>query len=221
MSGGRALIMAGGQGISSTVINTIENKITKEKILSALKKENRNSNNDEIINEIKREPDEFFSVWGYSEGDYNLQANPPGEEDIVFITYKGAAIYFGTIFKIFESQELNSIWLGRTSWKYKILLKDVIRIFIPEPLNQYNKDMKTLCNDNTFSPPMSQLQHVKICYEKEFGLRSIVARTDSKGNFQGSQYAKVSKEQVLKNFSRYCLHSHFECVIKELQNEYK
>ena len=216
MSGGRALIMAGGKGISSNKINTIETKVSKNTILSALNEENKNGYNKNLIDEINNEEEKFFSVWGYSEEDNNLNGNPPKEGDIVFITYKMAAIYFGTIFKIFESQELNSIWLGMTSWKYKILIKDVFRIFIPEPLNQYNKDLESLCKDNIFSPSISQLMHVKNCYENNFGLRSIIEKTDSKGNFQGSQYAEIDKEKVLENLSRYCLNSHFECIVKEL-----
>ena len=129
----RVLIMAGGDGIAIPYINTIENKVSKKRILSAL--ENVSGSEAKIVSEIEKDNAKFYSVWGYSENDMNLRYNPPREGDYIFITYKHAAIYLGRIFQKFESTELDAIWAGRNGWKYKLLIKDVLRVFVPDPQN--------------------------------------------------------------------------------------
>lgn len=80
-------VMAGGTGLSLPYLNTIENKISKDVIISALKEENKD------LEDITESEEESFSIWGYSEFDNNLKNNPPQKGDIVFITSNNAAIY--------------------------------------------------------------------------------------------------------------------------------
>lgn len=220
MTGERVLVMAGGNGIASEVMNTIEKKVAKERVLSAIKSENEKEKNKELIADLETDTTDFFSIWGYSADDNNLKNNPPQEGDILFITHINAAVYMGTIYKVFESQALNYIWAGSNSWKYKILIKNVIRIFIPEPLNgstnKGKKDIKDLCSKNIFAPEISQIKHIVKCYQNDDGLRTIIEKTDSRGNFQGSLYANIKQEDVLKNLNYYCCKSHFECIVKEV-----
>ena len=60
-------VMAGGDGLSSPYLNTIENKISKDVIISALKEENKD------LGDITDREEESFSVWGYSELSNNLK----------------------------------------------------------------------------------------------------------------------------------------------------
>lgn len=126
MTGQNIFVMAGGGGVTTPYLNTIEKKVPKSHINSALEAENGDLND---IKEILESKEESFSVWGYSENDNNLKSNPPKSGDIIFITNNNAAIYLATVFKVIEAKGLDYIWAGRESWRYKLILKNVIRIF--------------------------------------------------------------------------------------------
>lgn len=99
-------VMAGGTGVTIPYLNTIENKVSKSIIISALESENRNLN---YRKDILESIEESFSVWGYSEKDNNLKSNPPKSGDIIFITNNNAAIYLATVFKVIEAKGLDYI----------------------------------------------------------------------------------------------------------------
>lgn len=200
-------VMAGGTGLSLPYLNTIENKISKDVIISALKEENKD------IEDITESEEESFSIWGYSEFDNNLKNNPPQKGDIVFITSNNAAIYIATILEVSESNVLNYIWAGRQSWKYKLIFENVIRIFIPYPKS--GKKEKWF-EEHSFSPGVSNIKKVIECYKNGIGFRRIIDLDDKIGPIQGALKLGISKDKVLGNFSEYCIKTNFECIVKEM-----
>lgn len=182
----KVLVMAGGDGIANPYINTIENKVSKHVIISALEEEH--SDNKKIIERINKNPDNFFSVWGYSEKDSHLKKQLPKKGDYIFITYKNAAIYIARIFENVVSTKLDSIWASRNGWKYKLLLQDVIRIFIPDPQNgsknRSHKSFEYLCLNNIFAPNLNSMKSIRKYYDSNVGFRNIINKLDKSGNFR-------------------------------------
>lgn len=74
----QVFVMAGGDGIASDFLNTIERKIPKERLVELLEKEEIRS--EDIFTRQESEL-EAFSVWGYSENDRNLQKYPVEKGD--------------------------------------------------------------------------------------------------------------------------------------------
>lgn len=224
MTGQNIFVMAGGGGVATPYLNTIEKKVSKSDIISALESENGDLND---IKEILGSKEESFSVWGYSENDNNLKSNPPKSGDIIFITNNNAAIYLATVFKVIEAKGLDHIWAGRESWKYKLILKNVIRIFIPYALDV---DIEKWCEDHPFAPSLSRIQNINKIYEdNEIGFRHLIGRQLKKGPIQGSltvkipDYDKQKHEEEMKNIEivlsrldTYCKLTHFECILKEI-----
>lgn len=217
-------VMAGGTGVTIPYLNTVENKVSKSIIISALESENGNLNDRK---DILKSIEESFSVWGYSEKDNNLKSNPPKSGDIIFITNNNAAIYLATVFKVIEAKGLDYIWAGRESWRYKLILKNVIRIFIPYPLDV---DIERWCEIHPFSPSLSRIQNInKIYKDRGIGFRDLIGRQLKKGPIQGSLIVKIPKdfrqkyekemsdvEVVLERLRYYCEFTHFECIVKEV-----
>ena len=224
MTGQNIFVMAGGGGVATPYLNTIEKKVSKSDIISALESENGDLND---IKEILGSKEESFSVWGYSENDNNLKSNPPQSGDIIFITNNNAAIYLATVFKVIEAKGLDHIWAGRESWKYKLILKNVIRIFIPYPLDV---DIEKWCEDHPFAPSLSRIQNINKIYEdNEIGFRHLIGRQLKRGPIQGSLTVKIPDydkqkheekmkdiEIVLSRLDTYCKLTHFECILKEI-----
>lgn len=212
----RVLVMAGGDGIAIPYINTIENKVSKLRILSAL--ENSHESENKFISEIEEDTDKFYSVWGYSENDMHLKNDPPRKGDYIFITYKNAAIYLGKVFQVFESTELDYIWAGSSSWKYKLLIKDMLRIFIPDSQNgtkeRPRKFFEDLCFNNVFAPNISFIEAIEKYYNKNIGFRDIINKKNKFGNFQAATYAPINYKEMLIELEKYCEKTCYECLIK-------
>lgn len=200
-------VMAGGTGLSLPYLNTIENKISKDVIISALKEENKD------LEDITESEEESFSIWGYSESNNNLKNNPPQKGDIVFFTSNSAAIYVATILEVSESKGLNHIWAERQSWKYKLILEKVIRIFIPYPKNGTKEKW---FEEHSFSPGVPNMKKVIECYKDGIGFRRIIDLDDKIGAIQAALRLRISKDNVLENFSEYCIKTNFECIVKEI-----
>lgn len=225
MSSGNVFVMAGGTGITNPYLNTIEKKISKDSILSALELENIDNKN--ILNEICEAKEESFSIWGYSENDNNLKKNPPESGDVIFITNNNAAIYITTVFKVIESKELDYIWAGRQSWKYKVILKNVVRVFIPYPVHV---NINKWCAAHPFSPGLSSISNILNVYEAvdtQLDFRYIIGDQLRTGPIQGALKASVKYKLpceenmrdidiVFERLGNYCMLTHFECIIKEI-----
>lgn len=225
-------VLAGGEGLTNPYVNTIEKKVSKSSIISALEAENIDNKDD--IMEIQEDKKRSYSVWGYSEHDNNLKSKPPKSGDIIFITNKNAAVYLGTVFKVIEAQGLDLIWAGRSSWKYKIIFKDVLRIFIPYIVD---KDIRKWCQEHPFSPGESSISHILNIYnhfdynENQFDFKYIIETPLRKSPIRGSLKVTIDKnaryldvgeknmsvsEIVLRRLEFYCQMVHFECIVKEI-----
>lgn len=211
MSSRNVFVMAGGTGVTHHYLNTIENKVSKNIIIRALEADQNYDNYE--LDTIRNNKNDSFSVWGYSEKDNNLKYNPPKKGDIIFITKDNAAVYMATIFEIYDSKELNFIWAGRESWRYKLIFENVIRIFIPYP-----KDVKTEMwfEEHSFSPGVSTIGHIIECYRNKLGFRNIIGEQDKKGPIQGALKVRISSDKVLDNLLKYFIKTHFECIVKEI-----
>ena len=177
--------------------------------------------------EIQEDKKKSYSIWGYSEHDNNLKSNPPKSGDIIFITNQNAAIYLATVFKVIEAKELDFIWAGRQSWRYKIILEDVLRIFIPYIVD---KNIVNWCQEHPFSPRVSSISHIlKLINNGEYPVdfRYIIDKQLRKGPLQGSLKVSIDHrvegeetmsdtEIVLSRLENYCMETHFECIIKEI-----
>lgn len=226
MTDQNVFVMAGGTGITIPYLNTIEKKVSKSILVSALESENGNLND---IKDIQESVQESFSVWGYSEHDNHLKRNPPKSGDIIFITYNNAAIYLATVFKVIEAKGLNDIWAGKNSWKYKLILKNVLRIFIPYPKGV---DIEKWCKLHSFAPSMSRIRNINKIYKyQEIGFKDVIEKQLRTGPFQGSLIVKIPDDKnsrqpyefgmsdgevVLDRLRKYCEFTHFECIVKEV-----
>lgn len=225
MSGRNVFVLAGGNGLTNPYANTIEKKVSTSSIISALEAENVDNKDD--IMEIQEDKKKSYSIWGYSEHDNNLNSNPPKSGDIIFITNQNAAIYLATVFKVIEAKELDFIWAGRQSWRYKIILEDVLRIFVPYIVD---KDIVNWCQEHPFSPRVSSISHIlKLINNGEYPVdfRYIIDKQLRKGPLQGSLKVTIDHrvegeetmsdtEIVLSRLENYCMEAHFECIIKEI-----
>ena len=225
MSGRNVFVLAGGNGLTNPYANTIEKKVSTSSIISALEAENVDNKDD--IMEIQEDKKKSYSIWGYSEYDNNLKSNPPKSGDIIFITNQNAAIYLATVFKVIEAKELDFIWAGRQSWRYKIILKDVLRIFIPYIVD---KDIENWCQEHPFAPKVSSISHILMLFntgEYPVDFRYIIDKQQRKGPLQGSLKVTIDHrvegeenmsdtEIVLSRLENYCMEAHFECIIKEI-----
>lgn len=225
MSGRNVFVLAGGNGLTNPYANTIEKKVSTSSIISALEAENVDNKDD--IMEIQEDKKKSYSIWGYSEHDNNLKSNPPKSGDIIFITNQNAAIYLATVFKVIEAKELDFIWAGRQSWRYKIILEDVLRIFVPYIVD---KDIVNWCQEHPFSPRVSSISHIlKLINNGEYPVdfRYIIDKQLRKGPLQGSLKVTIDHrvegeetmsdtEIVLSRLENYCMEAHFECIIKEI-----
>ena len=220
MKNKEVLVIAGGSGISTDIENTIYNKVSKDIIIKALEQDKKSDSVDKLsivklIKKLKKDLDRDYSIWGYSRNDTTLKSSPPTLGTLVFITYHQAAIYIGEIFEVFESPELNLIWDGR-GWDFKIILKDVVQIFIPDSQNINGKDLNSIVSLNRFSPTLESIPNIKKQYDKMFGLRYILNDEQNKGNYQGCTFMNITKNEALKRYSEYIVRTHFECLVKEI-----
>lgn len=227
MSGRNVFVLAGGNGLTNPYANTIEKKVSTSSIISALEAENVDNKDD--IMEIQEDKKKSYSIWGYSEHDNNLKNNPPKSGDIIFITNQNAAIYLATVFKVIEAKELDFIWAGRQSWRYKIILKDVLRIFIPYIVDK-DIDIENWCQEHPFAPKVSSISHILKLFNKgenPVDFRYIIDKQLRKGPLQGSLKVSIDHrvegeetmsdtEIVLSRLENYCMETHFECIIKEI-----
>lgn len=227
MSGINVFVLAGGDGLTNPYANTIEKKVPTYSIISALEDENVDNKDD--IMEIQEDNKKSYSIWGYSEYDNNLKNNPPKSGDIIFITNRNAAIYVATVFKVIEAKGLDFIWAGRQSWRYKIILKDVLRIFIPYIVDK-DIDIENWCQEHPFSPRVSSISHILELFnngEYPVDFRYIIDKQLRKGPLQGSLKVAIDyrvegeetmsdMEIVLSRLENYCMVAHFECIIKEI-----
>lgn len=208
MKKGKVIIMAGGTGITIPHVNTIENKVPKNDILKCLGGKS-NINLDEIL--IEKE--ESFSIWGYSDNDKNLKNNTPQKNDLIFITNNDAAIYLATVLGVYKSDCLDIFWAGRRSWKNLIVFKNVIRLFIPY---YGGKNADVWIKQHPFSPGLSALKYVKKYLDKKENFKNIIEKKDNNAHIQGALILNLTAEKLLGNLFKYCMKTHFECLVKEI-----
>lgn len=204
----KGIVMAGGTGLTTGILNTIENKIDKEDILRAI------GNTNQYYQEIFDDHNDSYSVWGYSDRDGKFKKRRPQKGDLIFITNKNAAVYFGEVFLCFSSTELDFVWKGRKGWPFKILFKEVYQVFIPDPNNAVNKSFEKLIRLNQFAPSRGTIPHIEKLYNENYGFRNIIDKEYVRGNFQGAMYLDIDIENLLNNLELYMIKSHFECIRK-------
>ena len=204
----KGLVMAGGTGLTTGILNTIENKVNKEDILRAI------GNTNEHYQEIDEDSNDSYSIWGYSDRDRKFINRQPQKGDLIFITNKNAAVYFGEVFLCFSSTELDFVWKGRKGWPFKILFKEVYQIFIPDPNNAVQKNFERLIQLNQFAPSRGTTPHIEKLYNENYGFRNIIDKESARGNFQGAMYLDIDIENLLNNLELYMIKSHFECIRK-------
>lgn len=209
----KVLVLPGGDGIANYLTNSIENPINSKIISMYL----------DIPEFIEDYDQDFYSVWGYSKDNSTLKNEKPKEGMTVFITYENAAIYKAVIYKILgDPNNYLDVWAGR-SWGYKILLKDVIKIFIPDPNNTYpnKKTLDGLIEKNEFGKILKQTKHIQELYEgtrkidsyPKYGFSQIIGR-ETMGNIQGAMYSEFSSDKVEEEFERYVIKCHGECIVE-------
>ena len=54
------------------------------------------------------------------------------------------------------------------------------------------------------------------CYKDGIGFRRIIDLDDKIGAIQAALKLRISKDNVLENFSEYCIKTNFECIVKEI-----
>lgn len=226
----KALILPGGNGIANYLTNSIENPIPTKKIVSYLysapfythKDRDLIANYKNIIYDIEGDQ-ASYSVWGYSKDNNRLRNKKLKEGMPVFITYRNAAIYKAVIYKVIgDPYNRLDLWAGR-KWENKILLKDVIKIFIPDPNNNVKgkKTLEGLIETNEFGRNLGQKKHIQALYEgtkkvdnyPKYGFSQMIGRTTTE-NIQGAMFSDFSIDKVEEEFERYVIKSHAECILE-------
>mgnify|MGYP004469810645 CR=1 FL=1 len=222
----KALVLPGGNGIANYMTNSIENRVPIKLIddirKNAAFKERLDEDLQDQFSEIAKNQSSY-SVWGYSRDNSTLRNEKLKEGMPIFITYRNAAIYKAEVYKVIEDPDnILDIWAGR-SWEYKILLKNVIKIFIPDPNNTYEskKKLKGLIENNEFGRNLGQIKHIQSLYEgkkkvdnySKYGFSQIIGRK-TKGNIQGAIFSEFSSDKVEEEFERYVIKSHAECILE-------
>lgn len=202
----KIFLTAGGSGIKTS--NSIEKKVTKDLLLEYVK--------DEAASKlIENDENDSFSIWGLSErGTIHPEQIEPG--DRVFITRLSCVIYMGEILTWFLSEELNDeIWHGQKGWKYKIVLKNVTKVFIPDEESNKKRNMERhFVNHDISEESRSRFNKIEQLYENKMGFRYIFGITTN-GNIQGNRMFENSK-QILTRFEEYCLESEYQCIVKKV-----
>ncbi|WP_134079318.1 hypothetical protein [Haemophilus haemolyticus] len=197
-------IIAGGDGIS-TSFNTVENKIPCNKLINLLD----NKNDMLLIKKLKKSEENSYSVWGYS-GNKNINIG-----DFIFITHINSAVYMGTVYGIFKSKKFNNeYWANSPEWENKIILNDVIKIFIPDPLHQDKKEFFILLKRHGLENNTENFNKIESLYNTNYGLKDIISKEPKIYNFQGVQVSGLEFEKVMKNLEVYCKKCNFECIVK-------
>lgn len=197
-------IIAGGDGIS-TSFNTVENKIPCNKLINLLD----NKNDMLLIKKLKKSEENSYSVWGYS-GNKNINIG-----DCIFITHINSAVYMGTVYGIFKSKKFNNEYWGNSpGWENKIILNDVIKIFIPDPLHQDKKEFFILLKRHGLENNTDNFNKIESLYNTNYGLKDIISKEPKIYNFQGVQVSGLKFEKVMKNLEVYCKKCNFECIVK-------
>ena len=226
----KVLVLPGGNGIANFFTNTIENPIPTKRIVRYLieelhrvhKDQDLSNNYINIINDIEGSQ-ASYSVWGYSKDNKKLKGIALKEGTPVFITYGCAAIYKAVVHKVIEDPYNRlDLWAGRR-WENKILLKKVIKIFIPDPNNNYEgkKTLEGFIEKNEFGRNLGQIKHIKALYEgtkkvdnyPKYGFSQIIGRK-TKENIQGAMFSDFSSDKVEEEFERYGIKSHAECILE-------
>lgn len=200
-------LSAGGRGMGQE--DLIKNKIPSEKLK-------------QYAGDLKLK-ESGYSVWGLSEFGY-LKPDNLKEDDIVFISNRKCLVYMAKVFFCFEGDEIDDIaWYGQKQWKYKVVLKDPIKIFIPdENLEKYSKkDLEGNLNKiiEIHGKRQEDLSEIKNLYLKNIGLRHVLSKKD-KGNLQGNyQIASdkvgdryVDSNEIMYRFSWYCNATKYQCI---------
>lgn len=195
-------IIAGGEGIS-TGFNTIESKVPYNKLINYLDK-----NNDmDLITKLEKSEELDYSVWAYS-GKKKIKIG-----DFIFITYKNAAIYMGTVYGTLQSKKFNNEYWGNSrGQENKIILNNVIKIFIPDPLNKSQKKFTDLLNHHNPGKNLDKFNKIKSLYEKGYGFKEIIDKESKIYNFQGIQKSKLNLKEVMHKLEDYCEKCNFECI---------
>ena len=204
-SKGSVFIIAGGGGIERT--DTIKNGITKGEIILNTKS---NPNNDFDIEQILVDIDEDtkISIGGFGRNGRYL----PVRGDLVIITYKFAAIYLGEVIDTIETHDLDYIWGGTKKFPHKVLMKNVVQIFIPH--------LATRTYEYIFGIHGIDYNQKKYLVDtlenKKLELRSLTFKgsTSLIGNFQGVTLCDVDVDQFKDLFFKFCVYSKFEGVLK-------
>lgn len=226
----KALVLPGGNGIGNYVTNSIEHPIPTKRILQFLNISRFMEDFDEdLVDEYKdiaqdiANDQESYSVWGYSKYNSTLRNTKPKEGTPIFITYRHAAIYKAEVYKVIEDPgNLLNVWGGR-NWEFKILLKKVIKIFIPDPNNTYKSknELKGLIEKNEFGKNLEHIKHIQALYEgkkkvdnySKYGFSQIIGRK-TMGNIQGAMFSDFSSDKVEEEFIRYVIKCHAECIVE-------
>lgn len=208
-------LSAGGRGMGHD--DLIKNKIPRERLKPYA--------GDLVLTESG------YSLWGLSQFGA-LKPTALKEDDIVFISNHKCLVYIAKIFFCFEGDEIDDIaWYGQKQWKYKVVLKDPIKIFIPD--ENLTKRTRETIDDNLeeileenlneiikiHGKSEEDLSEIKNLYRKNIGLRHVLSKKD-KGNLQGNYQIGsdkigdkyVDSNEIMDQFSWYCNATKYQCI---------
>lgn len=190
-------LFAGGKGLELN--DVIKNKIPSE----VLKPFAKGLELDE----------EGYSLWGLSEFGA-LKPESLKEDDIIFISNQKCLVYIAKIFFCFEDDEIDDIaWFGQKRWKYKVVLKDPIKIFIPDENDENIDELIKIHGKNEHN-----LNEVKSWHNKKIGLRYVLSKKD-KGYLQGNYQIGTDtddrynrSDEIIEQFNWYCNVTKYQCI---------
>ncbi|KAF1299373.1 hypothetical protein BAU15_01630 [Enterococcus sp. JM4C] len=190
-------LCAGGRGLELN--DVIKNKIPKVKL-------------EPFANGLKLN-ESAYSLWGLSEFGA-LKPEALKEDDIVFISNNKCLVYIAKVFFCFEDDNIDDIaWFGQKQWKYKIVLKDPIKIFIPDENQNIDDQIKA------HGKSKDELGEIKLWHKKGLGLRHVLSKKD-RGNLQGNYKigsndkndSYPDSDQIMSQFNWYCNITKYQCI---------
>lgn len=221
-------VIAGGVGLGTTNFNTISNKVSIDLIINEVEDEDiRKKLTDSKYSNQSDEGNinDKVSVWGFNP---NRSSHDLKEDDLVFITYKNAAVYMGCVLASFDTKGLTEIWGGISNLNRKVVFKKVFQIFIPDenatlskndedPEKSRKETFKLIEKNNPFFQSVTNSINIKERFEKGDGLRKIISMDNKYGPFQKCTKVEKSKKDVLDELGKYLIRTHYRCLVRVIK----
>lgn len=165
--------------------------------------ESINSDAKDILVELLKNGYKKTIIWGHS-SKYNIE-----EDDIVLFGYRNCILYVGKVLFSFNDLPLSDLlWGSKTRWEKKVVLKSLVRVYIPRNQTAYDntEDIRKQMHIFNFND-----EHLK-----KYSFQDLLL-LKKEGNLQGTQLISNTSEithKIISNIYTYFLVSDYQSLSK-------